>query len=222
MFALIRMDWTLNRRLIFQLTPLWLLYGGYIFLGGTRGILGGCVMFPTVLGLLLMFSELGSPIMPFVCALPVSRSRIVMARYLSALLTLTVGLVIPVMLGFLGQRLGWGFWKFFNEIPASSMADVPALLILIALAFSTVIFLYFPFHFRFGAERGLQIFIILDIVALATWTWLTGWDGVQRMHELAGQFLDNARWRFESALVVLLLGGISLLVSVQGFKQRSF
>jgi len=221
MLALMRMDWTENRRLIFYLTPLWLMWGSYLFVPQVAGqMLGARIFlgftFPLVLSLLVMLQNHTRPIDDWLCALPISRSQIVLARYASTALAILVGLLIPVLITLLTNALALRF------LPRVPMHDY-----LIGLAIDggfLLIFmlLFLPLYFRFGADKGIGILgaVVVSGGALLFWRW--GYDGfMQRFIDLLTRLMDDGAFRGWILLGIAVLAGVSIALSLWAYPQRT-
>lgn len=161
MLALIRMDWTLLRPLLFRWSPLFM---GMLAMG-----LAGTRMEVLISGLLLAEFGIGYPLFhdlgphsidPYVSALPVSPAQIVGARYLSAGMALLAAFSLPLVAGAVARVFG------LKAMPGLAFSDAALGLLLMALLLSSVLFLYLPFHFRFGGERGLGAFAAASLGGL--------------------------------------------------------
>lgn len=92
----------------------------------------------------------------FACTLPISRSRIVLARYATALILTGAGVVLSVLYAVL--------MHVFRAVPLE--ACVVAVGCAIALAW-LLISTSFPMLYRFGAERASNYITLLDIIVYA-------------------------------------------------------
>jgi len=218
MLALLRMDWTLNRRLLLKASPLFL-----IFLvaaaSAPQQLLGAGFLIAMVAMCLPLFHYLGpTPIEPFLWALPVSRTQIVVARYLSSLLGLIAGLALPMLVALILHQLRrMGFQE-------AVVSDLFAGMASIALILAAGLFLYLPFHFRFGGDRGVGYFMASLLGAAVMATILVGWDGmslVARVFTLSNALLDGGMVLLKWALGVLTLGIVSLTLSVFFYRRRA-
>lgn len=161
MLALIRMDWILSRPVLWRASP----FLGLILWLGLSTPKGGVLMAAYLLAILCMgyplFHDLGPHTLePYVCALPVSRGQIVAARYGSALAALLIALLLPLGLGLAARSLG------LNAMEGLPLPDALLGLAALGLILSAVLFLYLPFHFRFGGERGLGAFAASGLAGL--------------------------------------------------------
>ena len=214
MLALIRMDWTLNRRILLQLTPLFLFYA-LMALGGTRGVVGLGFVLATILMALAVFQNLRDSVEPFVCALPVSRAQIVLARYAVSLTGLALGLALALALGWAVGRLGL---RWSQEI---DLSIVRAGLGCQGFLLGAVLFLYLPFHFRFGGDRGLGVFAAAGVSCLLAILLAFGVEGtLDRTLALATRLIDDRAFLLGAGIGWLLLGAGSLALAIAGYRRR--
>lgn len=220
MLALMRMDWTQNRRLILYLTPLWLMWGSYLFAPlpdqavlGARIFLG--FVFPLVLSLLVMLQNHTRPIDDWLCALPVSRTQIVLARYTSTVLAILAGLLVPLLITLLTNALA------LKSLPRVPMHDYLIGLVLVGgglLAFSLF---FLPLYFRFGADKGLGILGAALVSGGAFLFWRWGYEGcMQRFIDLLTRLMDEGTFRGWVMVSLALMAGLSILLSLRGYAPR--
>lgn len=220
MLALMRMDWTQNRRLIFYLTPLWLLWGSCLFMPSPnqdalmmRIFLG--FIFPLALSLLVMLQNHTRPIDDWLCALPVSRNQIVLARYASTALAILAGLLIPVLVTLLTNTLA------FKYLPHVPMDDYLIGLSLDASFLLVFALLLLPLYFRFGADKGIGILgtVVVSVAGLLFWRW--GYEGcMQRFIDLLTRLMDDNAFRGWILVGMVTLAGVSIAFSLWGYPQR--
>lgn len=217
MLALIRMDWTLLRRLLLPASPAFALV---FWLGFTEPRGGGLIMAGYLLALFGMgyplFHDLGPHTTePYLCALPVSRGQIVVARYASALAALLIALPLPLALAQVGRQAGL-------PVPALPLADLGLGLGLVGLLLGGLLFLYLPFHFRFGGERGLGTFalcltgLLIGLVARAG-----GPVFLARITQLDFSALERTAFRLQMVGGWMVLGAASLALSWHAYRKRT-
>ena len=221
MLALMRMDWTQNRRMLFYLMPLWMLWGSYLFaplpdqaMLGARIFLG--FLFPLVLSLLVMLQNHTRPIDDWLCALPVSRAQIVLARYASTALAILVGLLIPLLLTLLTNAMA------LKSLPRVPMHDYLVGLGIDAAVLLVFGWLFLPLYFRFGADKGLGILgaVIVSIAGWLFWRW--GYEGcMQRFMDLLTRLMDDGVFRGWILIGVAVLAGVSIAFSLWAYPQRT-
>ena len=217
MLPLIRMTWTVNRRMLAWLSPL---YGLYLYLivaaaadGDPARMLGIASSSAWLLMAIVVFQGLGAPTEAFVLALPVTRSQVVRATYATGLAALALGLLVPILACCAAHALT-------GHVPLPGR-EVLAILGLETLAYASVLFCFLPFAYRFGLSRGLAGFtgclIVLAAVALA----LKGWTGVRAgLLALAGRALDQPPFALALAAGVVTLGLLSLGVAIRSYRPR--
>ncbi len=212
MFALIRMDWTLCRPLLLRWSPVFLLTLLASLSGSPMGLLGILPLAEFAMGYPL-FHDLGPrSIEPYVCALPVSRGQIVAARYLSAMGALGGVLVLTLASAWAARGLG------FRVLEGLPFRDAVSVLGLMGCLLSALLFLYLPFHFRFGGERGLGLFAATLLGCLLAALARFGWQSVLR---LDFHFMERAYFETGAALGWLALGAISLGLSMEAYRRRT-
>ncbi len=215
MLALIRMDWTLNRRILLQLTPLFMLQGALAFAHGLQGLLAAAFLLAALLMLIPVFQNLNDSVEPFLLALPVSRTRIVVARYLTATAALTFTLAAFLVLGGLGHRLGF-LWAQDMRLP-----DLVTGLGLQGLLLATVLFLYLPFHFRFEGDLAVSLFAASLGAGLGLIGLLAGWHGFQEGGlALLNRLLDDPTALAGALTLLPAMGAVSLGLSIHGYRRR--
>jgi hypothetical protein len=212
---LVRMDWTLNRRILLQMSPIFVLWIAMGISHGLRGLLGIAFAASALLTGLTLLQNLRDSVEPFLCALPVSRRQIVLARYLSALGVLALSLGCFFLLGWLGQRAGF-LWA--RELP---VGDLALGLGLHALTLGAGLFLYLPFHFRFGGDLGLGLFTVTLMACLLSLIALCGWQGLlDRALALLARVLEDRAFTRGLLIAWALLGGASLALSLVAYPRK--
>ncbi len=215
MLALIRMDWTLNRRILLPLTPIFMLQVAMVFTHGLQGLLAAAFMPAALLMLIPVFQNLNDSVEPFLLALPVSRTRIVLARYLTATAALTLTLAAFLILGGVGHRLGF-LWAQDMRLP-----DLVTGLSLQGLFLATVLFLYLPFQFRFEGDLAVSLFAASLGAGLGLIGLVAGWHGFQEGGlALLNRLLDDPAALARALALVPALGAISLGLSVHAYRRR--
>jgi hypothetical protein len=216
MLALIRMDWILSRPVLLRASPIL----GLILWLGLSTPKGGVLMAAYLLAILAMgyplFHDLGPHTLePYVCALPVSRSQIVAARYASALVTLLLALLLPLGFGLGARALG------LNAMEGLPLEDAILGLAALGLILSALLFLYLPFHFRFGGERGLGAFAGSGFAGLLLLFFaLGGRSLLTHSFEPSLEALERLPVRLGVLAAWLSLGGASLALSRASYQRR--
>jgi len=216
MLALIRMDWTLSRGYFLRLIPLFLLWLSPLVAThqGPGVLLFSSFLFGTIFPFVTLFPFLApTTIEPFLCALPVSRGQIVLARYVSALGTMVIGFLIPLALSGFGHLAGLETLPFSGDMAAGAGLQ--------AVILASFLFLFLPFHFRFGGDRGLGYFGATGLVAVIILLVLFGWERImaQALY-LADRFLDGGFFALGGALGAMALGATSLALSMRVYGER--
>lgn len=221
MLALMRMDWTQNRRMLYYLTPLLVFYGSFLFMPAPEGnlfvlrIIPGFI-FPVILSLLVMLQNHTRPIDDWLCALPVSRAQIVLARYANTALAILAGLLIPLLLTLLTNALKL---RYLPQVPIHDYLiglGIPGSFLLIF----TLLFL--PLYFRFGADKGIGILgaVVVSVGGLLFWRW--GYDGfMQRFIDLLTRLMDDGAFRGWMLMGIAVLAGGSIELSLWAYPQRT-
>jgi len=115
MLPVIRMTWILNRRLLFQVSPLFAFY--LTFLVGvqrTGDPTKFITMFMAIAGLataIVTLQGLAIPVEGFLLSLPVSRTQVVRAKYFTSLCGLAAGLALPLFVAWTAHRVAQGRWS---------------------------------------------------------------------------------------------------------------
>ena len=210
MFPLIRMTWTLNRRFLLKLSP-WLALDLVIVLSGlpgtAEGFASGCLGLAALLVIVVLLRGLASPPDTFLLALPVTRAQVVRSRYLVALLTLVVGLLLPVATAWAAHLL--------LRLPAPPTGSLAALG-RGALGHAAGLFLFLPFFFFLGHPRGLIAFAALAAALLGLPLALWGAGGTAEA--LAALSARSHGPAFPAA--VGLCGLASLRLSLWGYRRN--
>jgi CubicO group peptidase (beta-lactamase class C family) len=218
MFALIRMDWTLQRRSLLFASPIFLVY----LAGGASAptqLIGATFLLAIFASLMPIFPYLG-PIThePFLWALPVSLAHIVAARYVSSLIGLAVALALPLLLAWALHAGGVGPFR------GTPMAEMALGVALVGFTFVTVLCLYFPFHFLLGGPKAIAWFLGSGLalgILVVIWK---GWDSfgyLQAFFNLGSTFMDSGTKALSALLGVTALGTVSLGLSVAFYRRRA-
>jgi len=217
MLALIRMDWTQNRRVIYYMLPLWAMYAGMVFHPDLAARILVGLMFAGAFSLQVMIQNHTRPIDDWLCALPVSRSQIVLARYASTALAILIGLLIPVVIMMLMNALKLRFWAhvLMEEYLIGLSVDGSFLLIFALL--------FLPLYFRFGVDKGIGIlgaFVVL-VAGLLFWRW--GYEGLmQRFIDLLTRLMDDGAFRGWILMGMVVLAGVSIALSLWAYPRRTY
>jgi len=109
--------WIINRRLLFLFSPLLIFYlASFVRIlqrgGNPLAMAAILVFFATILTVITTLQGLFLPVEEFILSLPVSRSQIVRAKYLTSILGLVAGLVLPLL------TVVWGIFCFRQMCPS--------------------------------------------------------------------------------------------------------
>lgn len=215
MLALIRMDWTLNRRILLQMTPLFALQAALAFVHGLRGLMAAAFMPAGLVMFIPVFQNLSNPVEPFLLALPVSRTRIVVARYVTAAGALTLALTAFLVLGGVGHRLGF-HWA--QDLRLTGLLEGLGLQ---WLTLATTLFLYLPFHFRFEGDLAVSLFATSLVGGLGLIGLVAGWHGfLDGGMALLNHLLDDRAALVGTLALVPVLGAISIGLSAHAYRRR--
>jgi len=215
MFALIHMDWTLNRRLLLQFSPIFLLWTAVGVSHGMQSLLGISFAASLLAMALPVLQNLRDTVEPFICALPVSRRQIVLARYLSASTGMMLSFGFFFLLGWVGH--GAGLRWASDILPGDLLAGMG----LQALLLSAGLFLYLPFHFRFGGDLGLGLFTGTLLGCLIVLFAICGWQGLlDRTLLLLTRMLEERAFASSVLGAWGLLGVASLGLSLLAYPRR--
>jgi hypothetical protein len=218
MLPLIRTAWIINRRLFYQFSP-WLIFYLASSVVAQRGgaplaMAARLVAFPTILTIIITLQGLFLPVEEFILSLPVSRSQIVLAKYLSSLLGLVVGLMLPLLTVWLGHLLAPVYVPVFSREALGIQG-----LAVIYLAFGSSLFL--PCIYQFGPEKGSTFFSMTFALFVAG---CLAWKGIDTCIQ---SFMDFSRHIMESRIFalaviagVLAFGLISLSFSIWTYRQK--
>ncbi len=219
MLPLIKMAWVLNRRLLLQGSPLFVLYLAQLVIIQHRGEVTPFIIIALFITYLVTaivtLQGLTLPVEGFLLALPISRTQVVRAKYATSLMGLAVGLALPLATAWIAHRVAPAWVP-----PASptAMGIVALGGIFIALG----IFLCLPLVYRFGPSKGLMSFTALTILLPAS---ALAWKGVNGCMDLLEAFgnrwLDQPLFALTVLVAVLLLGLGSLRFSVEAYQRRS-
>jgi hypothetical protein len=214
MLALIRMDWTLNRRIVLQLSPLFLLWSGIVTMG-MRGLLALSFEVAALLMFLPLFQNLRDTVEPFLLALPVSRAQVVGARFISVFGVMVLVFLAIFLLAWAGHRLGYGWARDVQ------LGDLAVGLGLQGFLLGAGVFLYLPFHFRFGGDLGIGFFLGSLVANLVTLLLICGWRGLlAHGTTLAQRLLDGGAFLAWVAGGWVLVGVLSVGLSIRAYGTR--
>jgi hypothetical protein len=218
MFPLIRSVYTINRRMLFQASPFLILWLVQLVIaqrsGNHTAVVGYIVTFEVIFTAVFTLQGFFQPVEEFILSLPVSRSQVVRAKYLSSLLGLFTGLALPLLTISLAHLL------FPASVPVFSHR---ALEIggLIAIYLIFVIFFFLPFIYQFGPEKGSICFcitLVLLIVVCLTWKGLDGYTQIFR--DFNSGFLEYGTFTFSIIAGVLVFGVFSVLFSIWIYRKK--
>jgi hypothetical protein len=149
--ALVRKDFKIIRRYLWIAIPVFLSYGA-MFVVTTRSFLLACGIFSAAAAISPMWIETVMKSDLLLCSLPVSRTQIVVGRYVSCLVFILVGAAGTLLYGLLLDRL-------FDQASFGANAHLPAFISLIGVTF-VGLSLFLPFFFRLGLGKGIVAFAL--------------------------------------------------------------
>ncbi len=220
MLPLIKMAWVLNRRLLVQVSPLFLFYLAQLVgvqHGGSTALFATFALFITALvTTLVTLQGLTLPVEGFLLALPISRAQVVRAKYLTSLLGWALGLALPLATA----------WAAHLVAPAWVPPASPTALGIVSLGgtlFALGILLGLPLVYRFGPSKGLMIFSALAILVPAGALAWKGANGCMDVLEAFGtRWLEQPLFALSVVATTLLLGLGSLRFSEGAYRRRAF
>lgn len=153
-------------------------------------------------------------------SLPVSREEIVVAKYLTALLFLIIGMGASGLTGAVLKLAGFSLVKRFI-----SCTDIVAMFISISLLFSV----YYPVYFKFGYLKARYVNLFIFMLFFFGPALVLGLlEGKREMPPLLVNFIDAVGRYPDSVLfisviaVACILALLSLLVSITFYRHREF
>ncbi len=237
MFRLCLKDFYVNRSLPPVIAGLFLFYFVIFFL------LEQQILEPTLFiflaTLVLMYTDEKYKTGPLYCSLPVKRSTVVFARYVTLLFTILVGIGLVVLFTFLMKKSwpigfppppgGWTLTNWFN------------VLFSLALIFS----IFFPLYFRFGYSKGviwgfistavvgfffLGLFYVMVSIKSGSWGLAQYTEGKENpivafitgvIGQAVGIFGKQNLLIFLSLLMISLVF-VSIMLSIKFYSKREF
>ena len=218
MLPLMRLAWTLNRRLLFQFSP-WLAFYLAMLVNAqaNREPMQSAliaVFLTILLTVIVTMQGLLLPVEEFILALPVSRSQVVRAKYLSCLLGLAAGWALPLITGWLAHFVAP------TRIPPMS-PDLFGISGVVGLYLAFGIFCFLPFLYQFGPSKGLTFFSVSLIVTLAGGVaWRGRWACVKALLDFSGHILERRSYALAVLAVLLVFGLASLSLSVWAYRRK--
>lgn len=216
MLKLLHLHWVVNRRMLWQLTPLWALWIHVGLKALRQGTDGGLMFtalsffFGATLMAIFALQGLNAGAESFLLALPIRRRVAVDSTYVVAGLAGAAGSLIPFAAAPLtGHRIPEG-------------AVLAALQLFLLLMLGLLVFL--PLRFRFGSTQGATAFAGLLIAGM---TVLHLWHGLPqallRLAELASTFSQLPwPWHAGGLLILALLAAASLGLARRAYAQQTF
>lgn len=219
MLPLIKMAWVLNRRLLFQGSPIFAMYLAQLVVILHKGDVAPFIiiaLFITYLSTAIVTLQgLTLPVEGFLLALPISRTQVVKAKYATSLMGLTIGLALPLATAWIAHRLAPAW------VPPAS----PTAMGIVALGGTFIalgIFLCLPLVYRFGPSNGLMTFTLLTILVPAGALLWKGANGCMDLLEAFGnRWLDQPLFALGVLIAVLLFGVGSLRLSEHSYRRRT-
>jgi len=216
MGALMLRHLTINGRKLLILTPLLCCFLASAFKGTEPALLIGIMLALSLSAFVILTWEAMDPnVERFLLSLPVGRGRLVRESYVSGLLALLFGQLLPLLVVWAGHGLA----------PSHVQALDPSawgITALTFLALACLICYMLPFRFALGGPKGLTAFAISLVDSLAG---LVAWKGMEGLFDgilkLADRMLNHPLQGALGALTVAAFGGISLTLSTRVYGRRA-
>lgn len=217
MLNMLRLHWTVNRRLLLQVLPLfafWLL----LSLGSLKGevpkegfFASICLMMGVTLTAIVTLQGITQGVEPFLLALPISRRQLTSSAYLAGLLAGLCGLSLPLLVALCVPRLA---------VPDGITGTLALLYALIGLG----LFLLLPLRFLLGGEKGLTAFaLLLGLMLLLVQLSVGLAEGFTRLGDLGLRILEHPKsLGLGCATVWIGLGLISWWLACRVYEGRRF
>lgn len=219
MLPLIRMTWATNRRLLLLMSPLLAFYlSVMVYHQCTKDGLDIPTTAFVIMELLIIvstFQGLTFDVEAFLVSLPVSRAELVRARYLSSLLGLLAGLLLPLAVAGLVHVLLPG------RAAAPSQTDLRSAGML-AIFDACGLLAFLPFIHAFEPSKGILAFAVTVVLALGGGLAWKGLDGVAALFRFFQHALAQPQPILGILAGLLLLGLASLSMSTWAYARRSF
>lgn len=218
MLPLIKMGWVLNRRLLFQGSPLFVFYLAQLVVvqhGGVTPLFVTSALFITALvTAIATLQGLTLPVEGFLLALPISRTQVVRAKYLTSLIGLGLGLALPLATAWIAHRVAPAW---VPPVTTTALGIVALGGTFIALG----IFLCLPLVYSLGPSKGLMSFTALAILLPAGALAWRGANGCMDLLEAFGtKWLEQPSFALGIVAATLLLGFGSLRLSTGAYQRR--
>lgn len=156
MFRLCLKDFYVNRGLPLVIAGIFSLYFVLFFLLERQMV--EPTLFVFIVTLILMYTDEKYKTDTLYCSLPVKRSTIVLARYVSLLLTILPGIGLAVLFTFLLKEI----WPMGFPPPPEGWTTMNWFSVLFPLAL--IFSIFFPLYFRFGYSKGVMLGFISTAV----------------------------------------------------------
>jgi len=219
MRPLIRMTWTLNRRLLIQFSPflafyLWALVNTQ-YEAKTMPFVPVFLFITCIVTAIITLQGLTLDVEGFLLSLPVARAQIVRTKYITSLLGLMAGVALPMATSWMAHFLAP------SHVPAPSPGVLGIVgMWTILLAFG--IFLFLPFVYHFGASKGFMFFAITAILIPSGGLAWKGLDGVEAVLTFLHRVLAHPALALGISAGVLIFGFASLTLSTWSYRRRAF
>lgn len=152
-------------------------------------------------------------------SLPVNRDSIVIAKYLSIILYLVIGVVISAVAGLIVTQLG-----FIENMRIIGIVDILTVFISACLMYS----IYYPVYFKFGSLKLKLFNVAMYMLFLFVPNILTSYIQENPDNGLINKithFFKNTNslvLQGGLAIIVLLLLFVSMLISIKVYKNKEF
>jgi hypothetical protein len=217
MRPLMHTAWIINRRLLLQFSPwlalyLWMLVNAQSS-GDTMVTAIVLVFFALLVTIIVTLQGLLLPVEEFLLSLPVSRSQLVRAKYLSSFLGLSAGLALPLLTGWIAHLVAPG------RVPAMSPEVLgTGGLAAIFLAFGICFLL--PFVYRLGPAKGLTISsLTLALLLAVSVAWKGRWGCIKALLDFSNRVLESRPFALSVLAGLALFGTASVAFSIWTYRR---
>lgn len=221
MLPLIRMNWTINRRILFQVSPLFGFYYWMLFEAGKQANGVFFVMMAittgTLLAAIVTLQGILYSIEPFLLALPVDRSQVVRAKYLSSSLSILLGVSLPLIMAVVAHAL------FPQSFPLNLRGEIVGACAVACVLLLAGLFLFLPFIYRFGSTRGFTGFTLSLAFLMILAMGIQGPNkAIDTLLTFSERFISSPGFAGTIVAATLGLGVLSLAYATHAYRRRTF